>query len=208
MQKLLANLSLRKKILALCVCVLATLASGCTDKSGAIEEPLPPWSYITPTVQNLKTYSTSISKCSGGILRLTCDWTSPSTVSTATAYLGFVRTIQNSKTEPIGVIASAVATISKDIRAGLAWQTTIATTTWGLGCLASDTEAFYTKFKEPIAMPTRIGTNEGAGQWGVAIPFAHDDIASAPLGVHQMIFYMYINRQKTNTLSFELTFVP
>ncbi len=208
MKKSLANLSIRKKFLVLFVGVLAALAGGCTDKSGAIEEPLPPWSYVTPTVQNLKTYATSISKCSGGILRLTCDWVSPGTVSTATAYVGFVRTIQDSKTEPIGVIASDVATVSKDIRAGLAWQTTVATTTTTTSCVASDTEAFYTKFQVPISIPTRIGTDENAGQWGAEIPFAHDDIASAPLGVHQMIFYMYINQQKTNTLSFELTFVP
>ncbi|MDD3146558.1 MAG: hypothetical protein PHD82_04595 [Candidatus Riflebacteria bacterium] len=207
MKKLLAQFSYGKKILAIIVGLFAALAVGCTDKSGAIEEPLPPWSYVTPTVQNLKTYATSISKCSGGILRLTCDWVSPNTVSTATAYVGFVRTIQDPKTEPIGVIASDVATISKDIRAGLAWQTTIATTT-EIPCVASDTEAFYAKFSVPISIPTRIGTDETAGQWGAEIPFAHNDIASAPLGVHQMIFYMYINHQKTNTLSFELTFVP
>ncbi|HNX77923.1 MAG TPA: hypothetical protein PLM07_17605 [Candidatus Rifleibacterium sp.] len=197
--------SVSKKMLWLFIVVIAAFAVGCTDKTGAIEDPLPPYSYITPTVQNLKTYATSISKCSGGILRLTSQWASPYPVSTATAYIGFVRTIQNPKTEPIGIIASAVATLSRDLRAGLAWQTTTIATS---PCVASDTEAFYRMFAEPVQIPVRIGTDENAGLFGAEIPFAHQDIASAPLGVHQMMFYMYINRQKTNTLSFELTFVP
>jgi len=196
-------------ILLLIVVITALAASGCTEKTGAIEDPVAPWypSYVTPTVSNLKAYATSISRCSGGILRLTCDWTSPGVVSTITAYIGFVRTIQNPKTEPIGIIASEVATLSKDIRLSLLGQiaTTTATTT---ACVASDTEAFYRKFQDPIKVVTKIATNETAGQWGAEIPFAHDDIASAPLGVHQMIFYMEVNHHKTNTQAFELTFVP
>jgi len=124
-------------------------------------------------------------------------------VSSISAYVGFVRTIQNPKTEPVGVIASGVASLSKNLRHNLLWQTTTATTT----CTASDSTAFYSKFKDPIIVPTKIGTDQTAGQWAAQIPFAHEDIASAPLGVHQMIFYMYINYQKTNTLSFEVTFV-
>ncbi len=194
-----------KKVFGLLFAIIAAFAAGCTEKSGAIEDPLPPFSHITPTVQNLKTFATSISRCSGGILRLTSEWTSPSAVSTATAYIGFVRTILDSRTEPIGIIASDVATISKDIRANLVWQTTTTATST---CNASETADFYARFATPIPVPTKIGTDENGGLWGAEIPFAHADIASAPLGVHQMIFYMYINNQKTNTLSFELTFVP
>ena len=196
-------------ILLLIVVITALAASGCTEKTGANEDPVAPWypSYVTPTVSNLKAYATSISRCSGGILKLTCDWTSPGAVSTITAYVGFVRTIQNPKTEPVGIIASQVASLSRDIRFSFLGQiaTTTATTT---ACVASETEAFYRRFNEPIKVVTKIGTSETAGQWGAEIPFAHEDIASAPLGVHQMIFYMEINHHKTNTHAFELTFVP
>ena len=203
MKNLQAKIISPEKLLILLVAVLALTAIGCSEKSGALKEPLPPWSYITPTVQNLKVTSTSISRCEGGILDLTCEWTSPNVVSSISAYVGFVRTIQNPKTEPVGVIASGVASLSKNLRHNLLWQTTTATTT----CTASDSTAFYSKFKDPIIVPTKIGTDQTAGQWAAKIPFAHEDIASAPLGVHQMIFYMYINYQKTNTLSFEVTFV-
>lgn len=198
MKNLLAKIIIPEKLLILIVVALALTAIGCSEKTGELKV-LPPWSYITPTVQNLKATSTSISRCEGGILNLTCEWTSPNVVSSISAYVGFVRTIQNPKTEPVGVIASGVASLSKN----LLWQATTATTT----CVASDSTAFYSKFKDPIIVPTKIGTDQTAGQWAAQIPFAYDDIASAPLGVHQMIFYMYINYQKTNTLSFEITFV-
>ncbi len=70
------------------------------------------------------------------------------------------------------------------------------------------TADFYRKYSEPILIPVRINTNETAGQFFAQIPFTTGDIASAPLGVHQMMLYMKINGYKTNTLSFELTFVP
>lgn len=70
------------------------------------------------------------------------------------------------------------------------------------------TADFYRKYAEPILIPVKINTNETAGQFFAQIPFTTGDIASAPLGVHQMMLYMKINGYKTNTLSFELTFVP
>lgn len=67
---------------------------------------------------------------------------------------------------------------------------------------------FYRKYADPILIPVKINTNETAGQFYAQIPFTVNDIASAPLGVHQMMLYMNINGYKTNTLAFELTFVP
>lgn len=191
-----------KRLLILAFMSLAVLISGCTEITGELKEPLPPYSYITPTIQNLQMKATSISKSAGGILRLTCEWVSPSVVATTTAYLGFVRTIQNSYSGPVGVIASDVATITKDIRASLHWAT-VATAPVN-DPLA--TEDFFQRFKDPIAIPSQIGTNQVAGLWSAEIPFPHEDIASAPVGVQQMILYMYINGYKTNTLSFEMTF--
>lgn len=186
-----------KKIVALTTLLFALLLVGC-DKTGQIKEPLPPFSYVTPTIQELRILATVISKTTGGIMKLNCEWISPAVVSTATAYLGFVRTIQNTVTEPVGVIASATATQTKSL---------LSANASGLkSSLSAETEAFYQRFKNPIAIPTRIGTDQRAGKWGAEIPFTPQDIYGAPLGVHQMILYMSINGVKTNTLAFEMTF--
>ena len=178
-----------KKIAALTVLLLALFLTGC-DKTGQLKEPLPPYSYVTPTIQSLEIIATSISRTTGGIMKLTCEWTSPSIVSTATAYLGFVRTIQDTVTEPVGVIASETATKTASL----------------MFAASAETEAFYQRFKDPIAIPTKIGTDNQAGRWSAEIPFTPQDIYGAPLGVHQMILYMSINGVKTNTLAFEMTF--
>ncbi|PKL46512.1 MAG: hypothetical protein CVV42_16220 [Candidatus Riflebacteria bacterium HGW-Riflebacteria-2] len=186
-----------KKIAALTALLLAFFLAGC-DKTGQIKEPLPPYSYVTPTIQSLDIVATTISKTTGGIMKLSCEWTSPSVVSTATAYLGFVRTIQDVVTEPVGVIASDTASkTSSLLYSGYADARASSN---------AETEAFYQRFKDPIAIPTKIGTENLAGQWGAEIPFTPQDIYGAPLGVHQMILYMSINGVKTNTLAFEMTF--
>lgn len=182
-----------KKFVVVAVFALAWFLVGC-DKTGQLEGPLPTYSYVTPTIQNLQVVATSISRTTGGIMRISCEWTSPSTVATATAYLGFVRTIQTTGTEPVGVIASDTATQTRNLLPGL------------LDALSAEEEAFYLRFKDPISIPSKIGTDQQAGVWGAEIPFTSQDIFGAPLGVHQMILYMSINGMKTNTLSFEMTF--
>ncbi len=186
-----------KKITALTALLLAFVLAGC-DKTGQIREPLPPYSYVAPTIQSLTVVATSISKTTGGIMKLSCEWTSPSAVSTATAYLGFVRTIQDVVTEPVGVIASDTATKTASLL--------FASHANVLGANSAETEAFYLRFKDPISIPTKIGTDNQAGKWAAEIPFTPQDIYGAPLGVHQMILYMSINGVKTNTLAFEMTF--
>jgi len=186
-----------KKYAALTALLLAFVLVGC-DKTGQIEEPLPPSSYVTPTIENLQVVSTSISKAEGGIMRLSCQWISPYTVTTATAYLGFVRTIQDVLTEPVGVIASGTATQTKNLLAAMPNGIR--------GALDAETEAFYLRFKDPIAIPTKIGTDQMKGTWAAEIPLTSQDVYGAPLGVHQMILYMSINGVKTNTLAFEMTF--
>ncbi|MBQ2591835.1 MAG: hypothetical protein II567_00965 [Candidatus Riflebacteria bacterium] len=212
------------------------ITTGC-GKSGEVDDPV---SYLTPSIQNLQTKSTNIAKCTGGILSFTCDWTSPQVVSSANAYLSFVKTIDLPITEPIGVIGSASEMIvSSSTRAVVSDESmaimtndpipfdfgsmrlakfnyastsrTISNTTTTASETVNDpiaTADFYRKYSEPILIPVRINTNETAGQFFAQIPFTTGDIASAPLGVHQMMLYMKINGCKTNTLSFELTFVP
>ncbi len=212
------------------------ITTGC-GKSGEVDDPV---SYLTPSIQNLQTKSTNIAKCTGGILSFTCDWTSPQVVSSANAYLSFVKTIDLPITEPIGVIGSASEMIvSSSTRAVVSDESmaimtndpipfdfgsmrlakfnyastsrTISNTNTTASETVNDpiaTADFYRKYSEPILIPVRINTNETAGQFFAQIPFTTGDIASAPLGVHQMMLYMKINGCKTNTLSFELTFVP
>lgn len=208
-----------------CICIaffamFATITVGC-GKSGEVEEPV---CYIEPSIQNLQTQSTNIAKCTGGILSFTCDWTSPETVNSANAYLSFVKTIDLPITEPIGVIGSATEMIvSQSARAVMSNQV-IPFDDYSFARMAitnpvtdlatpsiNDPQAiadFYRRYAEPILIPVRINTNEIAGQFYAQIPFTTTDIASAPLGVHQMMVYMKINGHKTNTLAFELTFVP
>ena len=207
--------------LSKCICLgfmtaLAALSWGC-GKSGAIDDPLPEASYQTPSIQNLNTKNTNIAKCTGGILSFTCDYISPWQVTSANAYLSFVRTIDKTVTEPIGIIGSASSMIiDNSVRASFSnapISSRMANTK--ANELASDTvndpmatEDFYRKYAEPILIPVRIASDETAGQFYAQIPFTTGDIASAPLGVHQMMVYLKINNYKTNTLSFELTFVP
>ncbi len=218
-----------KLIIAIFFLMFIVITTGC-GKSGALEDPV---SYITPSIQNLQTKSTNIAKCTGGILSFTCDWTSPQVVNSANAYLSFVKTIDLPITEPIGVIGSATEMITNDsFRAvltndpipfefsGLRMATkfnyastsrTISNNTNTASETVNDPEAvadFYRKYANPILIPVKINTKETAGRFFAQIPFTVNDIASAPLGVHQMMLYMKINGYKTNTLSFELTFVP
>ena len=233
-----SNLSIYTKLLCITfITAVIVFTTGC-GKSGALEAPL---SFVTPSIQNLQTKSTNIAKCTGGILSFTCDWTSPSVVNSANAYLSFVKTIDLPITEPIGVIGSAAemiissssrAVVSEEITALMtndpipfdfgslrlatkfnyaSTSRTISNTTTTASETVNDpiaTADFYRKYAEPILIPVRINTNETAGQFFAQIPFTTGDIASAPLGVHQMMLYMKINGCKTNTLSFELTFVP
>lgn len=216
---------LSQLISSLFLTAFVVFSTGC-GKSGAIEDPI---SYVTPTIQNLQTKSNNIAKCTGGILSFTCDWTSPSIVTNSKAYLSFVKTIDLPITEPIGVMGSATemitntsvrAVMTNDVisynygninyhdssllRASVRAAETATET-------VNDPEAtadFYRKYADPIVIPVRINSEETSGQFYSEIPFTINDIASAPLGVHQMMFYMKINGYKTNTLSFEITFVP
>jgi hypothetical protein len=181
----------------LLIIALTVVFAGCSEKTGILPEPVPEPTYVTPTIYDLQVQNNSISKCGGGIMTLSCTWSSPYKVSTATAYLGFVKTIKNPSTEPIGVIGSQTTEVLAGMRGQVATD-----------CNASDTAAFFTKYAEPIKIPTKIGTNELSGRWEVEIPFAPEDTSIAPLGVYQMIFYMEMNRLKTNTLAFEMTFIP
>ncbi len=209
---------------AMFLIVFSLLTTGC-GKSGALEEPI---SYVTPTIQNLQAKARNIAKCTGGILSFSCDWTSPTVVTDSKAYLSFVKTIDLPVTEPIGVMGSATEMVTNNsaravmtnekininygnidpeinnIKASVRAAEENATDTIDPEATAD----FYRKYADPIVIPVRINSEEKSGQFYTEVPFTINDIASAPLGVHQMMFYMKINGYKTNTLSFEITFVP
>lgn len=193
-----------KNLLFALIMLGAIFSGGCSEKTGALNDSVGPnvYSYVNPTIANLQVVATSISKSTGGIVRLNCEWTTPGVVSTATAYLGFVRTIQDYVHEPVGVIGSDTATLTRNLPMNIAALTASAPVD------TSNPAAFYERFKNPIAIPTKIGTTQLSGLWSAEIPLPNEDIFYAPLGVHQMVFYMSINGVKTNTLSFEMTFVP
>ena len=204
--------------------VITIFSTGC-GKSGVLEEPV---SYVTPTIQNLQAKSRNIAKCTGGILSFSCDWTSPTVVTDSKAYLSFVKTIDLPITEPIGVMGSATEMITNtsaravmtnerinynygDINPEVSYVKASVRAAEEVATDVVDPEAtadFYRKYADPIVIPVRINSEEKSGQFYSEVPFTINDIASAPLGVHQMMFYMRINGYKTNTLSFELTFVP
>ncbi|MDN5280243.1 MAG: hypothetical protein PWR01_4208, partial [Clostridiales bacterium] len=151
------------------IIIILAATSGCSEKTGILPDPVAEPSYVTPTIQNLQVKNSTIAKCEGGILTISCDWTSPRKVSTATAYLGFVKTIKDPTTEPVGIIASQP--VETDVRAASLMGQTVASDT----CLASDTAAFFARYAEPIYIPTRIGTDDLSGRWEVEIPFAPED---------------------------------
>lgn len=184
----------------LVILLVTAFSLGCSEKTGIMPEPQPEPNYVVPTIGDLQVRNNNISKCGGGIMTLACTWTSPYKVATATAYLGFVKTITDPVTEPVGVIATQGASLRQSPDGFLFQALT--------DCNASDTAAFFARYAKPIEIPTKVGTDQLTGRWEVGIPFAPADTRIAPLGVYQMILYMKINHVKTNTLSFEMTFLP
>ena len=198
------------------VCCAACFVVGC-DKSGELDTPPTAPSAVGPTIYSLVAQDTTLSRSSGGILTVSCKWTSPYKVATAAAYLAFVRSVKDIKTEPVGIIGTETASVSTSLRVlrfsgsgdGLRPEVlfqTASETASGTADVASDTVAFYNRFQDPLVFSTGIGTEELEGAWGVEIPFTKNDIGDAPLGKQQMLLWMMVNGYKTNTLAFEIEF--
>jgi len=198
------------------VILLAVCASVACDKSGEIESSQPAGSAIGPTIANLVSTTKQLSKASGGILRLSCDWSSPWIISTGTAYLIFVRSIQDTQASPTGVIGSGTASHTNptaalplpNIMTQAASTTDATTTTASQTSTASDSPAFFARFKDPLSIPLGIGTDRKEGVFSVEIPFPTADISDAPLGNQQMLLWILMNGVKTNSLALEVEFIP
>ncbi len=181
------------------------------EKSGELTYPAGPGTAVGPTISHLTAANAVLSRTDGGILRLSCAWTTPWAVSTATAYVAFVRSLLDGQASPTGVIgsgtASDVASVTTGVPAHTDGQTQPATTT----AIASDTvgnpAAFFLRFQSPLTIPLGIGTDQRAGFFQLDIPFPKADIGDAPLGKQQMLLWMMINGMKTNSLAFEVEFV-
>lgn len=188
--------------------LLAVLTTVACEKSGELESPIPPNSYVGPTISGLQTTTRQLSQKTGGILRLTCVWASPRVVSTATAYLTFVRSLQDPQASPTGVISSGTASSTASTAAAMTipveWRAQTATNT----ASSTSSDAFFTRFQDPIRIPLGIGTDQKEGAFSAEIPFAIADIADAPLGTIQMLLWMMVNNVKTNSLAFEIEIVP
>ena len=192
--------------LLLAVFLSLIVVTGC-DKSGELETPPTAPSSVGPTIYSLTAQDTTLSRSSGGILTVSCKWTSPWTVATAAAYLAFVRSVKDIVTEPVGIIGTETASTTGSLlfapSYGVLPAAQVATNP---AEAASDTVAFYARFEHPLVFSTGIGTQELEGAWGVEIPFTKNDIGDAPLGKQQMLLWMVINGVKTNTLAFEIEF--
>lgn len=202
----------------LMVAAAAAVLSGC-NKTGQLDNPLEadPEAFIRPTIYELKALPSSLCRDDGGIMTISCGWQSPRPVNAATATLCFVKTIKDTISEPIGVIASETDGLKKALATAATTATASGTASASESAEIAEKEKeklelaankeFYERFKEPIEIPTTIGTNEQSGLWRAEIPFTKNDLKGAPLGiVQQMTLYMTINKAKTNTLSFEISF--
>lgn len=201
--------SWKRWVVAAVVCLGWAGLIGC-DKSGEVDSVPVAGSSLSPTISNLVSTTLQLSKSKGGILRLSCRWASPNLVSTASAYLAFVQTLQNPVNEPTGVISSGTATTTASLlyaggatRSMTAWPEILSQTA---SSTASSTAAFYARFKDPIVIPSNVGTSEKEGSWYAEITFPTADIGDAPVGKQLMLFWLVINGQKTNTLAFEIEF--
>ena len=195
---------MKKQILAIILAFFSLCSLGCDSNDGALPDPVAPTSFVVPTIKSLKVTSTQVSRSKGGILGFSCQWTSPTKVATAAAYLAFVRTIYNPVTEPVGIIASSSASMTANLKS-FPLLATVASST---ATCTTNLETFYSRFKEPIYIASKIGTDRLSGGWSVSIPFTSDDVCDGPNGKQQMLFWMKINGVKTNTLAFEMEFVP
>jgi hypothetical protein len=191
---------------------IVLLIVGC-ETSGELKPVPGPASYVGPTISNFTSTARTLSKVNGGILDISCRWNSPNPVATAAAFLAFVRSLQDPKTEPVGIIGSGTATTSlrlpnlaEDFPSRQIFAAPLAQTA-SEAALASEA-AFFAKFADPIVIPSGIGTNDLTGLWRVQLPFPAPDLVNAPLGNQQMLLWMNINGMRTNSLAFEITINP
>ncbi len=187
--------------LLMVLCGFAALV-GCNEGEGIDMQVINQGDGVGPTIGNLTVADNKISIATGGILTIKCSWTSPAAVSTATGYLSFVKSLLAPPTDPSGILGSGTASAAKNLARDLLGILPATAT----DSTATDSTAFFTRFKDPIAIPAGIGTNRLEGYFSVQIPFPKGDISDAPVGKQQMLFWMVINGRKTNTLSFELEF--
>ncbi|RCK78326.1 MAG: hypothetical protein OZSIB_1568 [Candidatus Ozemobacter sibiricus] len=182
------------------------------EKSGELTYPAGPGTAVGPTISRLIAANTVLSRANGGILRLSCAWTTPWPISTATAYVAFVRSLLDGQASPTGVVgsgtASDVASITTGAPAPTDGQTQTATTTATASDTVADPAAFFLRFQSPLVIPLGIGTDQLTGFFQLDIPFPKADISDAPLGKQQMLLWMMINGRQTNSLAFEVEFVP
>lgn len=194
-----------KYLLLTIICLAALFSSGCEGKTGILRDSS---AYVSPNIQELVVEADNLSKEVGGILRISCEWTSPAPVSRAHAYLAFVQSIKDPHTEPIGILPDTEDENENgffSIRNGKSLRAQEAE---AAPRPFEDSAKFYELFGTPMRLESKIGTEKLFGTWSVEIPFTPRDLLYAPVGEHQMMIYKVINGKKTNTLSFELTIAP
>jgi len=155
---------------------------GCDEGHGLEITPITP-AILSPSINTLTVSGGTISKATGGILKLSCKWTSSEKISTATAYLAYVASLSDPLSGPTGIISSGTSSATVSIRNG-----------------------FLDTFQTPMPIPIGITSTALSGTWWVEIPFPSTDIQDAPEGKRQMLLWLEFNNNKTNTLAFEIEF--
>lgn len=186
------------------------LILGCDDGQARVDPVYVPPD-LSPTLANLTITGNTISKKDGGILKLGCIWTSSYAVSTATAYVAFSQGLNDPTLGPTGVIgsgtASGTATVTKSIFQEILPLAAVSTTT-AVTTTASTPQPLPPEIlaKNPLVIPTEVGTSAKTGYLQLEIPFPAIAIASMPIGKQQMLIWMNINLRRTNSLAFEVDF--
>lgn len=181
---------------------------GCDDGQARVDPVYVPPD-LSPTISALTVSGNTISKASGGILKLGCVWTSSYSVSTATAYVAFAQGLNDPTLGPTGIIgsgtASGTASVTKSILPEVLPEILSATTA---STTASPAQPLPPEIlaKNPLIIPAEVGTTAKTGYWQVEIPFTAVTIASMPVGKQQMLLWMNINLRRTNSLAFEVDF--
>lgn len=163
--------------------VATFFSTGCNDQGTPVSAGTTggsPWFY--PTIASLTVTGNSIKQSDGGFLELSCSWTTATPITAATGVIALASTVADPG--PTGIVSSDTASAS--------FRTSIC----GAG--------FYDEFATPLEIRTTLGQVSTEGLWQATLPFPVATVASAPVGKHQMLFWMVIDGYKTNSLGFEL----
>ena len=133
--------------------LLVLLVLGCSEGIES-SSPVSVTSPLSPTISKLVVSGNTISKKSGGILKISCTWTSPEAVSSATGYLSYVQNLNASNSGATGIIGPSGTTGS---------GTTTATAATKVGIFIPPNPPFNDILFQATASGTATDTSPASG---------------------------------------------